>query len=98
MSEVAASQAVPLVLPNLASRCEQAHVAPDEEVVFEIGLERLGGYLSSVHVHCEEADGVVLGVKRILVVRTVVSYAPLYASLSMQHSPRLFGRVPRNRF
>ena len=32
--EVAASQSVPLVLPHLASRGEQAHVAPDEEVVF----------------------------------------------------------------
>ena len=71
-SVVAASQTVPLVLPNLAGRGEQIHVAPDEEVVFEIGLERFGGYLSSVHVHCVEAYGVVLGVKRILVVRTVV--------------------------
>ena len=70
--EVAASQTVPLVLPNLTGRGEQAHVAPDEEVVFEIVLERFGGYLSSVHVHCVEAYGVVLGVKRILVVRTVV--------------------------
>ena len=52
--EVAASQTVPLVLPNLAGRGEQTRVAPDEEVVFEIGLERFGGYLSSVHVHCEE--------------------------------------------
>ena len=50
--EVAASQSVPLVLPHLAGRGEQPHVAPDEEVVFEIGLERFGGYLSSVHVHC----------------------------------------------
>ena len=33
MPEVAASQAVPLVLPNLTGRGEQAHVAPDEEVV-----------------------------------------------------------------
>ena len=65
--EVAASQAVPLVVPNLTGRGEQANVAPDEEVVFEIGLERFGGYMSSV-----EAYGVVLGVKRILVVRTVV--------------------------
>ena len=72
VSVVAASQSVPLVLPHLAGRGEQAHVAPDEEVVVEIGLERFGGYLSSVHVHCVEVDGVVLGVKRILVVRTVV--------------------------
>ena len=72
VSVVAASQTVPLVLPNLAGRGEQAHVALDEEVVFEIGLERFGGYLSSVHVHCVEAYGVVLGVKRILVVRAVV--------------------------
>ena len=70
--EVAASQTVPLVLSNLAGRDEQTRVAPDEEVVFEIGLERFGGYLSSVNVHCEEVNGVVLGVKRILVVRTVV--------------------------
>ena len=72
VSVVAASQSVPLVLPHLASRGEQTHVAPDEEVVFEVGLERFGGYLSSVHVHCVEADGVVLGVKRILVVCAVV--------------------------
>ena len=70
--EVVASQTVPLVLPNLTGRGEQARVAPDEEIVFEIGLERFGGYLSSVHVHCVEAYGVVLGVKLILVVRTVV--------------------------
>ena len=70
--EVAASQTVPLVLQNLAGRGEQAHVAPDKEVVCEIVLEMFGGYLSSVHVHCVEVDGVVLGVKRILVVRTVV--------------------------
>ena len=70
--EVAASQIVPLVLPNLAGRGEQTRVAPDEEVVCEIGLERFGGYLSSVHVHCEEVNVVVLGVKRILIERTVV--------------------------
>ena len=69
---VAASQSVPLVLPHLTGGGEQAHVAPDEEVVFEIRLKRFGGYLSSVHVHCVEADGVVLGVKRILGVHTVV--------------------------
>ena len=72
VSVVAASQSVPLVLPHLAGRGEQTHVAPDEEVVCKIGLERFGGYLSSVHVHRVEVDGVVLGVKRILVVRTVV--------------------------
>ena len=72
MSGVTASQTVPLVLPNHASRGEQARVAPDEEVVFEIGLERFGGYLSTVYVHCEEVNGVVLSVKLILVVRTVV--------------------------
>ena len=69
VSVVVASQTVPLVLPNLTGRGEQAH---DEEVVLEIGLEGFGGYLSSVHVHRVEAYGVVLGVKRILVVRTVV--------------------------
>ena len=72
VSEVAASETFPLVLPNLAGRGEQTRVAPDEEVVFEIGLERFGGYLSSVHVHCEEVNVVVLGVKRILIERTVV--------------------------
>ena len=72
VSVVAASQSVPLVLPDLAGRGEHTHVAPDEEVVCEIGLERFGGYLSSVYVHRLEVDGVVLGVKRILVVRTVV--------------------------
>ena len=72
VSVVAASQSVPLVLPHLAGRGEQTHVAPDEEVVFEIGLERFGGYLSSVHIHRVGVDGVVLGVKRILVVHAVV--------------------------
>ena len=72
VSVVAASQSVPLFLPHLAGRGEQTHVAPDEDVVCEIGLERFGGYLSSVHVHRVEVDGIVLGVKRILVVRTVV--------------------------
>ena len=48
------------------------HVAPDEEVVVEIRLDRFGGYLSPVHVHGEEVDVVVLRVKRILFVRTVV--------------------------
>ena len=57
MFVVAASQPVPLVLPHLTGRGEQAHVAPDEEVVIEIRLE---------------ADGVVLGVKRIFGVHTVV--------------------------
>ena len=69
---VAASQPVPLVMPHLTGRGEQTHVAPDEEVVIEIGLERFGGYLFSVHVHRGEADGVVLGMKRILGVHTVV--------------------------
>ena len=50
------SRAVPLVLPNLTGRGEQIRVAPDEEVVFEIGLERFGGYMSFVHVHCEEVN------------------------------------------
>ena len=44
--EVAAIQSFPLVLSYLAGRGEQAHVAPDEEVIFEIRLERFGGYLS----------------------------------------------------
>ena len=61
--EVAARQSVPLVLPHLNGRGEQVHVAPDEEVVVEIRLERFEGYLSVVHVHCEEVDVVVLGVQ-----------------------------------
>ena len=67
MSDVAVRQSI----PHLAGRGEQAHVAPDKEVVVEIRLERFGGYLSPVHIHCVQADGVILGVKRILVVRTV---------------------------
>ena len=67
VSVVAASPSVPLVLPHLAGRGEQTHVAPDE-----IGLERFGGYLSSVHVLRVEVDVVVLGVKRILGVHAVV--------------------------
>ena len=72
VSVVAVSQSVPFAMPHLAGRGEQNRVAPDEEVVFEIRLERFGGYLSPVHVHCVEADGIVLGVKRILGVHTVV--------------------------
>ena len=72
VSVAAASQSVPLVLPHLAGQGEQTHVAPDEEVVFEIRLERFGLYLSPVHVHCVEGDCVVLGMKRILGVHTVV--------------------------
>ena len=44
--EVTTIQSVPLVLPHLTGR-EQVEVAPDEEVVIEIRLERLGGYLSA---------------------------------------------------
>ena len=69
---VAVSRSVPLVLLHLAGRGEQTHVAPDKEVILEIRLERFGGYLSPVHVHCVEADGVVLGVKRIVGIHTVV--------------------------
>ena len=60
------------VLPDLACRGEQARVAPGEEVVCEVGLEGFGGYLMSVHVHRVEAYGVVLGVKRVFIVRAVV--------------------------
>ena len=70
--EFASRQSVPLELPHLTGRGEQVHVAPGEEVVVEIRLERFGGDLSPVHVHGDEVDGVVLGVKRILGVRTVV--------------------------
>ena len=72
VSIVVASQTVPFVLPDLAGRGEQARVAPDEEVVLEVGLEGFGRYLTSVHVHRVEAYGVVLGVKRVFIVRTVV--------------------------
>ena len=72
VSVVVASQTVPLVLPDLAGRGEQARVAPDEEVFCEVGLEGCGGYLTSVHVHRVEAYGVVLGVKRVFIVRAVV--------------------------
>ena len=70
--EFASRQSVPLDLPHLTGRGEHVHVDPGEEVVVEIRLERFGGYLSPVHVHDEKVDGVVLGVKRILGVRTVV--------------------------
>ena len=70
--EVAAGESVPLFLPHHTGRGEQVHVAPDEEVVVEIRLDRFGGYLSPVHVHSDDVDVVVLGLKRILVVRTVV--------------------------
>ena len=72
MPEVGTSQTVPFVLPHLTGRREQVEVTPYEEVVAEIRLERFGGYLSSVDVHGEEVDVVVLGVERILNVRTVV--------------------------
>ena len=79
VSIVATSQSVPFVLPHLADRGEHAHVAPDEEVVCEIGLERFGGYLSSVHVHRVEVDVVALGVKRIFGVHAVVGIV-IYAA------------------
>ena len=72
VSVVVASQTVPFVLPDLAGRGEQTRVAPDEEVVLEVGLEGFGRYLTSVHVHRVEAYGVVLGVKWVFIVRTVV--------------------------
>ena len=72
VSVVVESQTVPLVLPYLAGRGEQARVAPGEEVFCEVGLEGFGGYLSSVHVHRVEIYGVVLGVKRVFIVRAVV--------------------------
>ena len=72
VSVVVASQTVPFVLPDLAGRGEQARVPPDEEVFLEVGLEGLGGYLTSVHVHRVEAYGVVLGVKWVFIVRAVV--------------------------
>ena len=72
VSVLVASQTVPLVLPYLAGRGEQARVAPGEEVVCEVGLEGFGGYLTTVHVHRVEAYGVVLGVKRVCDVRAVV--------------------------
>ena len=72
VSVVIASQTVPFVLPDLTGRGEQARVAPDEEVVLEVGLEGFGRYLTSVHVHRVEAYGVVLGVKWVFIVRTVV--------------------------
>ena len=72
VSVVVASLTVPLLLPDLAGRGEQARVASDEEVFYEVGLEGLGGYLTSVHVHRMEAYGVVLGVKRIFIVQSVV--------------------------
>ena len=69
LPEVTARQSVHLVLPHLIGRGEQGEVAPDEEVVIEIRVEWFGGYLSPVHVH---SDVILLGVKRILGVRTVV--------------------------
>ena len=39
VSVVVASQTVPFVLPDFAGRGEQTRVAPDEEVVLEVGLE-----------------------------------------------------------
>ena len=70
--EIAARQVFLLVLPHLTGRGKLVHVASDEKVVVEIRMERFGGYVSSVHVHGEEVDVVVLVVKRILLVRTVV--------------------------
>ena len=70
--EVGTSQNVSFVLPHLTGRREQVEVTPDEEIVAEIRLERFTGYLSSVDVHGEEVDGVVLGAERVLRVRTVV--------------------------
>ena len=72
--KVVTRRSVSFVLPHLTGRVEQFEAAPDEEVAIEIRLERFGGYLSSVHVHGEEVDVVVLGMKQIFVVRTVVRF------------------------
>ena len=72
VSEVDESQVVPLVLPHLTGRPEQVEVASHVTVVGVIRLECFCGYLSSVHVHGKEVDAIVLGVKRVLGVRTVV--------------------------
>ena len=72
ITEVVTSQTVPFVLLYLASRGEQVEVTSDESILIEIRLERFGGYLSTIHVNGEEVDVVVLGVKRVLRVRTVV--------------------------
>ena len=72
MPEVGTSQTVLFALPHLTGQGEQVEVTPDKGNVVEIRLERFGGYLSSVHVHSEEVDVVVLGVERILGIRTVV--------------------------
>ena len=93
VKEVGARQAVPLVLRHLAGGGEHVDVTPDVQTLGKIRLERFGGYMSTVHVHGEEVDFVVLGVKRVF--RT---YDPTYASFSMKHSTRSFDRVPRNRF
>ena len=70
--EVDASEVAPLVLPHLTSRGDQVEITPDVTIVVKIRLDRFGGFLSSVHVHGKEVDVVVLGVKRILDVRTIV--------------------------
>ena len=57
--------------PATPYRGEQVEVAPGEFAI-AIWLERIGVHLSSIHVHGEEVDVVVLGVKRILGERTVV--------------------------
>ena len=94
---VAASQSVPLVLPNIAGRGEQTHAARDEEVVFEIRLERFVGYLSPVHVHCVEADSVVLAVKWILSVRIVIIIIIIIKRLLWRQYPRKIRAQWRNK-
>ncbi len=68
---VVASQVVPLDFPHLTGRSQQVEVPPHVTVVGEIRLEWFVGYLSSVHIHGKEVDVVMLGVKRVLGVRTV---------------------------
>ena len=96
VSVVVASQTVPLVLPYLAGRGEQARVAPGEEVFFEAGLEGFGGYLTTVHVHRVKIYGVVLGVKRVFIVRAVVGvvvYAAQYETFRQGTEEQVLVRV-----
>ena len=64
LTEVGARQTVPFVLRHFAGLDEQFDVTRDVPLIRKIRLKVFDGDLSTVHLHGEEVDVVVLGVKR----------------------------------
>ena len=64
VTEVGARQTVPFVLRHLAGVDEQFDVTRDVPPNRKIRLKVFDGHLSTVHLHGEEVDVVMLGMKR----------------------------------